>query len=283
MAFPATQRSGHDQRHVELRDRYLELLIGAITHTLYRPIDVRPLPPEIQRQWQAAIEEEMARTGKPFVLPPPEREREEGRDRPLFAQTMIGLKRMRNLRAAVETVIAEGVPGDLIEAGVWRGGAAILMRGVLAAHDEPGRRVFVADSFEGLPKPDAERFPLDAADLNYAEEELAVGVEEVRANFERYDLLDERVRFVEGWFRDTLPALARESFAVVRLDGDLYESTMDGLRNLYPRLAVGGYLIVDDYGFENSRAAVDDYRREHGISEPIERVDWVGAYWRRSG
>lgn len=265
----------------ELRERYLELLIAAITHTLYRPIDVRPLPPEIERQWQAAIEEEAQRTGKPFVLPPPEREREEGRDRPLYAQTMIGLKRMRNLRDAVESVIAEGVGGDLIEAGVWRGGASILMRGVLAAHDEPDRRVFVADSFQGLPEPDAERYPLDAADLNYAEEELAVGVDEVRANFERYGLLDDRVRFLEGWFRDTLPALAAETFAVVRLDGDLYESTMDGLVNLYPRLAVGGYLIVDDYGFENSRAAVEDYRREHGISEPIELVDWVGAYWRR--
>lgn len=283
MAAPETQRSTPDQRPEDLRDRYLELLIAAITHTLYRPIDVRPLPPEIQRQWQAAIEEEVARTGEPFVLPPPEREREEGRDRPHYAQTMIGLKRMRNLRSAVETVIAEGVPGDLIEAGVWRGGASILMRGVLAAHDEPDRRVFVADSFEGLPEPDAERYPLDAADLNYAEEELAVGVDEVRANFERYGLLDDRVRFVEGWFRDTLPALTEESFAVVRLDGDLYESTMDGLANLYPRLAVGGFLIVDDYGFENSRAAVEDYRREHGISEPIERVDWVGAYWRRRG
>lgn len=266
-----------------LRDRYLDLLIAAITHTLYRPIDVRPLPPEIERQWQAAIEDEVARTGKPFVLPPPEQEREKGRDRPQYAQTMIGLWRMRNLRTAVETVIAEGVPGDLIEAGVWRGGASILMRGVLAAHDEPGRRVFAADSFEGLPEPDGERYPLDAADLNYDEEELAVSLEEVRANFERYGLLDDRVRFVEGWFRDTLPALADESFAVVRLDGDLYESTMDGLVNLYPRLAVGGYLILDDYGFENSRAAVEDYRREHGISEPIERVDWVGAYWRRRG
>ena len=283
MVAPEPRQPVSDGRPEALRDRYLELLIAAITHTLYRPIDVRPLPPEIQRQWQAAIEQEVARTGKPFVLPPPEQEREQGRDRPLYAQTMIGLQRMRNLRSAVETVIAEGVPGDLIEAGVWRGGASILMRGVLAAYDEPDRRVFAADSFEGLPEPDGERFPLDAADLNYAEEELAVSVEEVRANFERYGLLDDRVRFVEGWFRDTLPALAGESFAIVRLDGDLYESTMDGLANLYPRLAVGGYLIIDDYGFENSRAAVEDYRREHGISEPIERVDWVGAYWRRRG
>ena len=157
----------------------------------------------------------------------------------------------------------------------------MVMRGVLAAYGEESRRVFVADSFEGLPEPDAERYPLDAADLNYAEEELAVSLEEVRANFERYGLLDDRVRFVEGWFSESLPALSGETWSVVRLDGDLYESTMDGLRNLYPRLSVGGYLIVDDFGFDNCRAAVEDYRREHGIREEIERVDWVGAYWRR--
>ena len=266
---------------MELRERYLDLLIGAITHTLYRPIDVRPLPPEVQRQWQEAIQKEVEETGKPFVLPPPEKEREEGRDRPMYAHTMIGMHRMRNLRAAIETVISEGIPGDLIEAGAWRGGASILMRGVLEAFEDPDRRVFVADSFEGLPELDAERYPLDAADINFAEEGLAVGLDEVRANFERYGLLDDRVNFLKGWFSDTLPAMAEETFAVVRLDGDLYESTKDGLENLYPRLAIGGYLIVDDFGFENCRAAVEDYRREHGIREEIERVDWVGAFWRR--
>jgi len=264
-----------------LRDRYLDLVIGAITHTLYSPPDVRPLPPDVQRQWQEAIQEEVERTGKPFVLPPPEQQREEGKDRPLYAHTMIGLHRTRNLRAATETVLRENVPGDLIEAGAWRGGASILMRAVLAAYEDPSRRVFVADSFEGLPEPDAERYPHDAADLNYAEDGLAVGLEEVQANFERYGLLDERVRFVKGWFSETLPALSGETWSLVRLDGDLYESTMDGLKNLYPQLSVGGYLIVDDFGFDNCRAAVEDYRREHGIREEIERVDWVGAFWRR--
>ena len=265
-----------------LRERYLDLLTGAITHTLYHPPDVRPLPADVQRQWEDAIREQIERTGEPFVLRDPVEERAEGRDRPLYAHTMIGLYRLRNLRSAVETVIAEDVPGDLIEAGAWRGGASIMMRGVLAAYEDPERRVFVADSFEGLPEPDAERYPLDAADLNYAEEALAVSVDEVRANFERYGLLDERVRFVEGWFRDSLPALSGETWSVVRLDGDLYESTMDGLLHLYPQLSVGGYLIIDDYGFDNCRTAVEDYRREHGIDDPIERVDWVGAYWRRS-
>jgi O-methyltransferase len=265
-----------------LRERYLDLLGAALTHTLYDPIDVRPLPPDQQQAWQQAIQEQVERTGEPFVLPDPREEREVGRDRPMYAQTMIGVRRLANLRACVERVIAEGVPGDLIEAGAWRGGASIMMRAVLEAYGDEERGVWVADSFEGLPKPDAERYPLDAGDINFAEEELAVSVDEVRANFERYGLLDDRVRFVEGWFRDTLPALADRTWAVIRLDGDLYESTMDGLRHLYPRLAPGGFLIVDDYGFDNCRAAVEDYRREHGIGEPIEEVDWVGAYWRRA-
>jgi O-methyltransferase len=261
----------------ELRNRYLDLLAGAVTHTLYEPIDTRPLPEEVQQ----AIKEELERTGEELVLRSPWEERAEGRDRPVYGQTMIGLKRMRNLRECAETVLADGVPGDFIEAGVWRGGAGLLLRGVLAAYGERDRSVWLADSFEGVPPPDPEQYPHDAGDINYKADELAVSLQEVQANFERYGLLDEQVRFVEGWFKDSLPALADRDWALIRLDGDLYESTMDSLRNLYPRLQPGGFLIVDDFGFDNCRAAVEDYRREHGISEPIERIDWLGAFWRR--
>jgi O-methyltransferase len=104
----------------------------------------------------------------------------------------------------------------------------------------------------------------------------------VRANFARYGLLDEHVHFVEGWFRDTLPGLSDKRWSVIRLDGDLYESTMDGLVSLYPNLSVGGYLIIDDYGgYKPCREAIHDYRREHGIEEPIRQIDWTGAYWQR--
>jgi O-methyltransferase len=263
----------------ELRERYLDLLVGAVTHTLYDPIDTRPLPEEVQQ----AIREELERTGEALELRTPREERAEGRDRPVYGQTMIGLKRMQNLRTCAETALAEGVRGDFIEAGVWRGGAGLLLRGILAAHGDRERRVWLADSFEGVPAPDADRYPLDAGDVNHMAEELAVSLEEVRGNFERYGLLDDQVRFVEGWFKDSLPGLADQEWALVRLDGDLYESTMDGLTNLYPQLQPGGFLIVDDYDFENCRAAVEDYRHEHGISEPIERIDWLGAFWRRSG
>lgn len=195
------------------------------------------------------------------------------------ADTMVGVRRLDNVRACVEDVLARGVPGDLIETGVWRGGTTVFMRGILAAHGDTERRVWVADSFQGLPAPDPGRYPLDAGDGLHKVDFLAVSEDEVRAVFSRYGLLDEQVRFVPGWFRDTLPPLARERFAVVRLDGDMYESTIVALESLYPALSPGGYLIVDDYALESTRAAVTDFRKRNDIRDPIERVDWTGAFW----
>jgi O-methyltransferase len=93
---------------------------------------------------------------------PVDRERRaEGMDWPLSAATMIGLRRLDNLRACVERIVEEDVPGDLIETGVWRGGASIFMRGALEAFGDRERTVWVADSFQGLPKPDPEKYPCD--------------------------------------------------------------------------------------------------------------------------
>lgn len=210
-------------------------------------------------------------------------EREFGLDWPEHAETMVGLRRLDNVQACVEDVLRRGVPGDLLEAGVWRGGTTILMRAVLGAYDDDQRRVWVADSFEGLPKPDADAFPADAG-LDYTiHSELSVGVQQVQANFDRYGLLDDRVEFLPGWFKDTLPSAPIDKLAVMRLDGDLYESTIDALEVLYPKLSVGGYCIIDDYGaLEACRRAVDDYRRANGITEEIRPVDWTGAYWQRA-
>jgi O-methyltransferase len=194
---------------------------------------------------------------------------------------MIGRKRIRNLRECVETLVNDRVPGDLIEAGCWRGGAVIMMRGVLKSYGVTDRTVWAADSFAGLPEPNAELYPADTADINYTAEELAVSLDEVRRNLRMYGLDDGGVEFLEGWFRDTLPTVRDKQWALIRLDGDLYESTMDGLTNLYPQLAPGGFMIIDDFGWDNCRQAVEDYRAEHGITEPIERIDWVGAWWRK--
>lgn len=207
----------------------------------------------------------------------------EGDGYPTVAHTMIGLDSLNNLQFCVEDVLANEVPGDLIETGVWRGGATILMRAILKAYGVEERYVWVADSFEGLPPPDAEKFPHDAKSLAHTTEELAISLEQVKANFERYGLLDGQVRFLKGWFRDTLPEAPIERLAVVRLDGDMYESTMDALANLYPKLSVGGYLIVDDYGAVPAcRQAVHDYREAHGIREEIRSIDWTGVFWQRA-
>jgi O-methyltransferase len=207
----------------------------------------------------------------------------DGRGLSIEAETMVGRKRLDNLQACVTDVIRSQVPGDLIETGVWRGGATIFMRAVLKAHGDDERNVWVADSFQGLPAPNAEKYPSDAGDRHWESKTLAVSIDEVRQNFERYDLLDDHVRFLPGWFSDTLPSAPIDRLAVLRLDGDMYESTIDALNALYPKVSVGGYVIVDDYGaVEGCRRAVDDYRRDHGIEDPMETIDWTGSFWRKT-
>jgi O-methyltransferase len=209
--------------------------------------------------------------------------RERGHDWPARADSMIGLRRMENIQHCVETVIRDDVPGDLIETGVWRGGATIFMKGVLKAHGDTSRTVWVADSFEGLPAPDPARYPADEGDTFYKQSGLAVGVEQVRHNFERYGLFDDKVEFLVGWFKDTLPTAPIDQLAVLRLDGDLYESTWQAIEALYPKLAPGGFCIVDDYGdlVAQCQQAIHDYREAHGITEEIIDIDGTGAYWRK--
>jgi O-methyltransferase len=212
-----------------------------------------------------------------------EAKRLEGRDWPTYAHTMIGMKRLDNLQFCVEGVLARGVPGDLIETGVWRGGATIFMRAILKAYAVKDRLVWVADSFKGLPVPNPEKYPADTGDRLHEFKELAVPLDQVKSNFAKYGLLDNQVRFLKGWFRDTLPNAPVEQLAIIRLDGDMYESTMEALVHLYPKLSRGGYLIVDDYGaIPNCRRAVDDYRKSQGITNEMGQIDWTGIYWQRS-
>lgn len=206
----------------------------------------------------------------------------DGRDWPAFAETMIGMERLDNVRACIETALADDVPGDLIETGVWRGGATILMRAVLAAYGVTDRTVWVADSFRGLPRPDHERYPQESADdPHWTFDELRVSRDEVAAAFARYGLLDDQVSFLEGWFHETLPDAPIEQIAVLRLDGDMYSSTMDALQALYDRVPDGGFVIVDDFGAVDAcRKAIHDFREERGVEAPIHEVDWTGVYWR---
>jgi len=212
-----------------------------------------------------------------------QRKRDMGLDWPADAETMIGMQRLTSLQHCVETVLADDIPGDLVECGVWRGGASILMRAVLAAYADETRCVWLADSFAGVPPPDAAKYKADKGiRLDRAAGVLAVPESEVRANFQRYGLLDGQVRFLPGWFKDTLHDAPIERIALLRLDGDLYESTIQSLDALYPRLSPGGFCVIDDYhALEACRQAVADYRAKHGVSAEIVEIDGTGVFWRK--
>lgn len=221
--------------------------------------------------------------GLPYVQDHEVPLRNEGRDWPQVGHSMIGMERLRHLRACAETVLRENVPGDFMETGVWRGGACILLRGLLRAYDNTSRRVWVADSFEGIPSPNREKYPDDAESNLHTFKELAIPLEQVQEHFHRYGLLDGQVKFLKGWFSQSLPAAPIDQLAILRLDGDLYESTTDALAHLYPKLSPGGFCIIDDYGaIPACRKAVRDYRVSHGIKEPMAMIDWTGAWWRKS-
>lgn len=241
------------------RELYLDLLTRAVANTLYSD-------PNIDHWHDRVFDPSL---------------REEGKDWPRDAHTMVGLARLRNLRALAERILVEGVQGDFIETGVWRGGCCILLRGVLAAHGDTRRRVYAADSFRGLPPPSG-RYTADLGDVSHSYEDLAVSLQAVKANFARYGLLDDRTIFLEGLFQDTLAQLRNEQFALIRLDGDMYESTIVALDHLYPRLSDGGYVVIDDYGaIPACRQAVIDFREHESIDAEIYPVDWTGVWWRK--
>lgn len=203
------------------------------------------------------------------------------------ADTMVGWDRLDNIHRCAVTAIKDGVPGDFIETGVWRGGVCMLMRAVLKAYGDRTRKVWVADSFDGFPPP-TDKYPSDpwrgrSQDvIGMLGVSIKVTLDEVRARFDRYGLLDEQVEFLTGFFEKTLPAAPIDKLAILRLDGDLYQSTYEALDALYPKLSVGGYCIIDDYFYTMCSKAVEDYRREHGIDEPIEAVDWTCVQWRKA-
>jgi O-methyltransferase len=262
---------------------YLDLLKRCLTRSLDaegdEPWEPRPALAPLVRWLNGRLSARRVELVRRTRLDP--EVRRTGKDWPWRAETMIGLDRLDNIEACVRDAVRDGVPGDLVETGVWRGGAVIFMAAVLRVLKDTARRVWAADSFRGLPPPDAARYPADWGDTYHTYRALAVSGGTVRANFERYGLLDERVRFLEGWFKDTLPGAPIDKVAVLRLDGDMYKSTMDALRPLYPKLSAGGFCIVDDYRLETCRAAVTDYRREHAITEPIVPIDDDAVFWRR--
>ena len=274
-----------------LSEAYIELLKRTVLGetagpvTLYQPVPTMPSGRLTRRLLNRILASEEAVLARPtnVDLSGNEAGRLSVFDLPPWPLTMVGTRRLDNVEQCIRNVVEEGVPGDFIETGVWKGGTTIFMRGVLRALEITDRRVYVADSFEGVPAPDATKYPADRGLTFHLWPGLAVDLAMVRDNFARFGLLDDQVEFVKGWFRDTLPALRGHTWAIIRLDGDLYESTMDALENLYDDLAIGGWLIVDDYEIEACRQAVTDFRASIGITDQIQGIDGYGVCWQKGG
>lgn len=273
----------------DTRSLYLELLKKTLIDFNHpRPVEYRPaitgrkinwLVKPWMRLFQKMDKRELFICDKVTFNPD---DRLNGKDWPIYAESMIGYKRLSNVQYCVEDVLKNKIEGDLMETGVWRGGTVIFMRAILKAFDITDRIVWAADSFEGLPKPNVEKYAADKDDIFYTYNELKVSLEQVKENFRKYGLLDEQVRFLKGWFRDTLPSAPVNKLAILRLDGDMYESTIDALANLYPKLSTGGFVIIDDWGsVEGCRRAVEDYRKDKQITEEIIPVDDDGVYWQK--
>ncbi len=257
-----------------------------------------------------------------------------GEDLPSAAHTMVGVKRLENVQHCIEEILREKVPGDLVEAGVMCGGAAVFMRACLKAYNITDRRVFACDAFVP-PRPpipfllrllgrtvlftlasipnrlwqrwlffrcqalqgDYRAFP-DCEDPSddlihftmwmlrhpsVAFRRRATGLNNVCSHFARYGLLDDQVVLLQGFFSETLPKAPLRDVAVLRLDGDTFEGTMDVMNLLYPKLASGGFCIIDDYhSFSDCRRAVDLYRDEHKIKDKMEPIDNLAVFWRKS-
>ena len=188
------------------------------------------------------------------------------------ALTLIGGKLLDEFQGLIQAVVSSETRGEIVETGVWKGGACIWAAAVLQSLGSD-KRVYVCDSFEGLPPVSHPKETISFDDS----ESLRIPLEEVEANFKRFGLLDRAV-FVKGWFKDTMPSL-NIPVAILRLDGDMYESTDDVLRYMYDRVTPGGYVIVDDYQLPSCRQAVDELRSRKRLRGKLPVR--AGAWWQK--
>ncbi|MCD0486926.1 TylF/MycF family methyltransferase [Pedobacter sp. MC2016-14] len=237
----------------ELRVSYIQLLRDCVSYWLWLPSD---------KKMKRFMGEDCPKDG--------------------LGETMIGIRRLDNIHYCLKQILEQDIPGDVIETGVWRGGAVIFMKGILHAYGDQQRKVWVADSFQGVPAPDEVNYAADAGVNLHEMKILSIPKSVVVDNFKKYNLLDHKVKFLEGWFKDTLHTEEIKQLSLLRLDGDLYESSYQALEALYPKLSVGGYCIVDDYlSFECCKQAVDDYRAKMNITDPIVQIDNIAVFWRK--
>jgi hypothetical protein len=207
--------------------------------------------------------------------------RSSGAEWAYMGYTMVGSKRLDNIRDLLFDVMKNDIKGDYIETGVWRGGASIFARGLMRAYNQSSRRSYVCDSFHGLPPGNASIAKRDKGWDNTPY--LEVAAERVAGHFRESGTLDPNVIFAKGFFNDTMKPLRPviNDLAIMRLDGDMYESTVDVLYNLYDRLSVGGFVIMDDWFGFPSKLACEDFFKAHGMSPHIIAIDAASAYWQK--
>ena len=203
--------------------------------------------------------------------------------------TMTGPVRCRALWDQCHQVLQANIPGCFVECGVWRGGSAAVM-GLAIRNSGQQRDLHLFDSFEGLPEP-TDRDGAQAREYSGGHasgvlrsvEQCKAGLDEVKTFLlGRLGFDPSRVHLHVGWFQNTLPVDAGKlgPIALLRLDGDWYESTRFCLEHLYSNLSPGGVIIMDDYwAWEGCRKATDEYRETNRISAPIQRIDAAAGYW----
>jgi O-methyltransferase len=203
--------------------------------------------------------------------------------RPFTITTNRGAEAPWALWKAIQYIVENKIPGDIVECGVWRGGSILLATCALRYFGDTSREIYLYDTFEGMPKPgplDKRWDGLDALPTweNATERGGMWGfggtVEMVKELVFKGGYPEDKFHFIKGMVEDTLPSVKPDQIALLRLDTDLYDSTYHELVHLYPSLSADGILIIDDYGyFQGSRKATDQYIKENNLKLFLHRVD----------
>ena len=228
----------------------------------YAPVDQQSLPGDFDQGTASLI-----RRVRPFTMTSPER---------LFA-----------LIKAVKYVSEAGIPGDIVECGVWRGGSMMAAALTLLERGDDSRDLYLFDTYEGMTPPTDRDVSIDgqtARALLNTESKAESGstwciapVDQVRAAMHSTGYSAARMHFIAGRVEETIPERAPARISILRLDTDWYESTHHELKYLYPLISQGGVLIIDDYGhWKGARQAVDEYITESGAKLLLNRIDYTG-------
>ena len=203
------------------------------------------------------------------------------------AFTMTSVERMYALYSSVNYVLSNGIKGSFVECGVWRGGSAMLIAKMLINRNCTDRKIYLYDTFEGMPAPSGNDINLNGVDaseiLRQGEPDLKdpawciANLADVQANMRSTNFPLENIVYIKGKVEETIPGnMPDANIALLRLDTDWYESTRHELIYLFPRLELNGIIIIDDYGhWEGCKKAVDDYLKEHKINILLNRVDYT--------